>query len=160
MTETAATVISDALQELLVQASEQPIQSNEASDSIRYLNRMMAGWSSKGIDLGFTPIVSLGDAMTVPDGALEGIVFNLAIKIAPQYDVPVTIDLRIAAKDAYQTILRIARIRPLSKYPGTLPIGSGNEGETVFQDNHFYTDDESGILAEGPGAIIQESGNV
>ena len=160
MSETASTVIRDALQELLVQASEQPIQPTEATDTMRYLNRMMSAWASKGIDLGYTPVTSLGDTITVPDGAIEGIVLNLAIKIAPQYDVAVSLDLRINAKDAYQTILRIARIRPLSKYPTTLPVGSGNEGENTFTNTHFYTDDESGILSEGPGAIIQESGNV
>lgn len=149
MSETANTVIRDALQELLVQASEQPIQPNEATDAMRYLNRMMSSWSSKGIDLGYTPVTSLGDEITVPDGALEGIVLNLAIKIAPQYDVAVSMDLRINAKDAYQTILRIARVRPLSKFPGTLPVGSGNEGDDTFSDTHFYSGEESGILSEG-----------
>jgi hypothetical protein len=158
VTETASTVIRDALQELLVQASEQPIQSNEATDAIRYLNRMMFAWEAKGVALGYTVVSSLGDTVTVPDGALEGIVLNLAIKLAPQYDVAVSMDLRENARDAYKSILKLSITQPLSQYPSTLPIGSGNDGDS-FDNHHFYETDTNTILSETTGTIVQESGN-
>ena len=158
MSETASTVIRDALQELLVQASEQPIQPNEATDAMRYLNRMMFSWEAKGVALGYTVVTSLGDEITVPDGALEAVVFNLAIKLAPQYDVAVSLDLRQNAREAFKSALKLSITRPLSQYPSTLPVGSGNEGDT-FDNHHFYEVDENTILAETTGTIVQEEGN-
>ena len=160
MSETAGTVISDSLQELLVQAVEQPIQPVEASTSIRYLNRMMAAWETRGINLGYTTVTSLGDQVTVPDGALEAIVFALAIKSAPQYDVPVSIDLRQNAKDAFKSVLRLSVTKPNQAYPSTLPIGSGNEGDYYDDYSHFYPGLEKEILSETSGPIVQESSNV
>jgi len=159
VTETASTVIRDALQEIIVQSSEQPIQPNEATDAMRYLNRMMFAWEAKGIALGYTVVSNLGDEITVPDGALEGIVLNLAIKLAPQYDVAVGMDLRENARDAYKSVLKLSITRPLSQYPSTLPIGSGNEGDTLDSNYHFYETDTNTILAETTGTIVQESGS-
>ena len=158
MSETASTVIRDALQELLVQASEQPIQPNEATDAMRYLNRMMFAWEAKGIALGYTVVSSLGDEITVPDGALDGIVLNLAIKIAPGYDIPVSLDLRQNARDAYKSVLKLSITQPLSQHPSTLPVGSGNEGDS-FDSQHFYETDANTLLSETTGTIVQESGN-
>lgn len=159
MSETASTVIRDALQEILVQASEQPIQPNEATDAIRYLNRMMFSWEAKGIALGYTVVSSLGDDITIPDGALEGVVLNLAIKLAPQYDVTVSMDLRENARDAYKSVLKLSVTQPLSQYPSTLPVGSGNEGDTLDSNYHFYETDTNTLLSETTGTIVQESGN-
>lgn len=158
MTETASTIIRDALQEIIVQSSEQPIQPNEATDAMRYLNRMMFAWDAKGIALGYTVISSLGDEITVPDGALEGIVLNLAIKLAPQYDVAVSMDLRENARDAYKSVLKLSITRPLSQYPSTLPVGSGNY-DNSFDSQHFYETDNNTILSETTGTIVQESGS-
>ena len=54
--ETASTVIKDALQEILVQAQEQPIQAVDSSTAIRYMNRFMANLDAKGISLGYTVV--------------------------------------------------------------------------------------------------------
>lgn len=137
MAETASTVIRDALQEILVQASEQPLEANETQDAIRLLNRMMAAWASEGIDLSYTPINSLADTITVVDGALDGIVLNLAIKLAPQYDRPVSAALYDNARKAKEAILSIAVTLPETVYPSTLPIGSGNEDLGYNNTNYF-----------------------
>lgn len=127
MAETASTVIRDALQEIIVQAAEQPIEANEANDAMRYLNRMMAAWESDGIDLGYTPVSSLSDAITVVDGALEAIVLNLAIKLAPGYERPVPQELYINARNAMNTVTKLGVTITTSVFPATLPQGSGNE---------------------------------
>lgn len=143
MAETASTVIRDALQEILVQASEQPIESNEANDAIRLLNRMMAAWEADGIDLSYTPIDSLADTITVVDGALDGIVLNLAVKLAPQYDRPVSQGLYLNAKNAMDAIRKIAVTVTPSIFPATLPLGSGNQS-----NGYKYTDFYSGVAEE------------
>ena len=106
--ETANTVIVDALQQILVQASEASIQADEAQTAIRYMNRYMARLDAKGIDLGYTVVSTLADPITIPDGAVDGLVTNLAVALAPQYDVPLTQGLLLEAKSGQDAMLAIA----------------------------------------------------
>ena len=156
--ETAGTIIGDALQEILVQATEQPIESNEAQNAIRYLNRMMSAWQGEGINLGYTPITSMGDLVTIPETANEGVVFNLALKLAPQYDIQITPQQFQNAKEAKQAIMNVTIEIGGAPYPSTLPIGSGNE-YPGWNNVHFYDEEQAGILAETTGQIVQETGN-
>jgi len=138
MAETASTVIRDALQEILVQAAEQPITADEGQGAMRLLNRMMAAWVLDGVDLSYTPVDSLNDDITVVDGALDAIVLNLAIKLAPQYDRPISQGLYINASRAYEAMLKTAVVIPVTEFPATLPYGSGNES-LGYNYSNFYT---------------------
>tara|TARA_R110002153_G_C13303360_1_gene495848 strand:+ start:174 stop:1004 length:831 start_codon:yes stop_codon:yes gene_type:complete len=146
--ETAADVIKSALQELLVQASESPLEPSEYQDGIKYLNRMMAGYSVKGINLGYTKVTNIADPITVDDGALEGIVFNLALKLAPQYGAQVPQMLYENAKDGRKAMLRLSvNVKP-SQYPDTLPMGSGNQNGSYYYQDNFYPDNSKPSVAE------------
>ena len=78
--ETAESIVNDALQEILVQASEAPIQTVDFNTAVRYMNRFMFALDAKGISLGYTKVSKASDLITIPDGALEGLVFNLAVR--------------------------------------------------------------------------------
>ena len=157
MTETAQEVIEAALQEILVQASEAPIEASDAQVAIKYLNRMMAKYDALGISLGYTAVTSLSDDVTIPDGAVEGVVKNLALALFPQYNAPGAVPsamLVMDAKDGLDAMRSLSiSIGPML-YPDTLPIGSGNEWT---EDEHFYTDSEEPILSEVGGFISVES---
>ena len=92
MTETASDVVSDALTDLLVQAAEADLEPSEYRVAIRYLNRLMFRLDAMGINLGYTEVSSLTDPITVALGAIDGIVANLAVALAPQFDAIVTPD--------------------------------------------------------------------
>ncbi|MGH1470159.1 MAG: packaged DNA stabilization gp4 family protein [Cellvibrionaceae bacterium] len=127
-------IIRDALQEINVQESEQPLIGSEASMAIRYLNRMMMSWPS---DIGYRPVDSIEDVICIPVYAEEAIVLNLAIRLAPQFDIPVSIDLRQNANTAYTNLLvRTTRLTQAT-YPAGIPMGRGYE-------NTFYTGKEDG----------------
>ena len=153
--ETAQSIIDDSLQAILVQASEQPIEAVDFQTSRRYLNRMMATTPYNG--LGYTQVTNPDDLITVADGALEGIVFNLAVKMLPTYDMPLTAELNANAKDGLQEIRRIAVTVQPTAFPCTLPIGSGNEQENTFNNQHFYPCPDDELLTEREGAILLES---
>ena len=153
---TAAQVIKASLQRILVQASEAELEADEYQDAIFALNNMMLDWDASGLNLGFTEVSSLADDITVPTGALRGIIANLAIEVAPDYNGQITEGLANAASEGLKTIRKIAVGIPVSKFPCTLPIGSGNS-QSVFNDN-FYPCSEDEILAETTGAISLESG--
>tara|TARA_R110002020_G_C16317611_1_gene774428 strand:+ start:2180 stop:2659 length:480 start_codon:yes stop_codon:yes gene_type:complete len=153
--ETAQSVINDSLQAILVQASEQPIEAVDFQTSRRYLNRMMATTPYNG--LGFTQITNPDDLVTIPDGALEGVIFNLAKKMLSTYDMPLTAELNNNARDGLQEIRRITVSVQPTPMPCTLPIGSGNESENTFNNQHFYPCPDNKVLTESGGSILLES---
>jgi len=155
--ETVNDIITDALEDLVIKADEAPIEPSEAKTAIRTLNRMMHQFASKGINLGYTEVNSLDDEITVPLGAMDGIVSNLAMRLAPKYlssGVPAT--LALAAEEGYNTLLRIAIQPGYTRYPDTLPIGSGNK-EYNGNDTNFYPAEEPTVESEQSGSISLES---
>jgi len=152
MTETASNVIVDALQQILVQASEASIEADEAQTAIRFMNRMMARLDADGIGLGYTVVSNLSDVITIPAAAMDGLIYNLAVALAPQYDAQVTPALAMMAKEGLETMRLITINIGPSSYGDTLPIGSGNEGD-CWNVSHFYPDDQSTILSETTGSI-------
>lgn len=159
MAETAADVVVDALTEILVQASEQDIEPSESQSAIRYMNRFMFMLDANGVNLGYTEVSNLGDPITIPAGAIMGLVKNLAILLAPQYDVPVSGDLRTEAASALNVMRKLGTTITPTQPPCTLPIGSGNEGQASgFTNNHFYPCSDSDILLETSQSILLEDG--
>ena len=151
--ETAQTVINDALQEILVQASEQPIQPVDFQTARRYLNRMMATYPFNL--LGFTVITDPKDPVTIVDEALEGVIFNLAKRLLSSYDMPLTAELHASANDGIKSIRRITTNIQPTQFPSTLPIGSGNEIINPVSD--FFPPSAEELLTEGDGVMILES---
>ena len=149
---TAAQVIKAALQRILVQASEAPIEADEAQDAIFAMNNLALAWDAQGITLGYTVVEDLGDEVTVPLGALRGLIANLAIEVAPDYGGQVTPALAAIASAGFNALLHLGNRLGQTEYPSTLPIGSGNE-DTTYLNFHFYGSLEAEILAETSGAI-------
>ena len=103
----AGEIITDALEEIIVQADEAPIEPSEGRAALRILNDMMFSYAARGINLGYSAVNSTGDEVTVPLGAVRWIKIQLAIELAPKYDAAVT-DLMIAkARNAYRAVLNL-----------------------------------------------------
>lgn len=155
MSETAGSIIKDALGEIVVLGDEAPLEQSEAQAAIRYLNRMMATFDAEGIGLGYTEVSSLDDVITVAAGAIEGMVFNLAVRLWAQFKdgqmPPADVVAKaIAAKEAMRAL--VVNIGA-SEYPSTLPVGSGNS----MTNDHFYDDLQDSILTEPSGNIGLEA---
>tara|TARA_R110002096_G_scaffold110585_3_gene241537 strand:+ start:146 stop:625 length:480 start_codon:yes stop_codon:yes gene_type:complete len=153
---TAAQVIKAALQRIVVQASEADLEPDEYSDAIFAMNNLMLGYDADDIKLGYTLVTSIGDAVTIPVGALRGLIANLAIEIAPDYDGQISPALSRAAKEGYNTMQTLGVTIVETAFPATLPIGSGNT-HTPSWDDAFYNEQEASILGETTGAIALES---
>jgi hypothetical protein len=156
MTETASDVILDALKELVAIPSEAAIGAYEAQAGIFYLNAMMQDFAINGINVGYTIIDNLADAMTVPDSALEPMVKNLAIEMSPAFKGSLTSpDLFEQAQDGLNTLLQISLPTIANAaYPSTLAMGSGNYGGTW--GDTFYSGLPNQILTENNGYIAPE----
>lgn len=151
---TVAQVAKASLQRILVEASESELEPDEYADWIFALNNWMLALDADGVSLGFTEVSGLGDEITVPTGALRGIIANVAIEVAPDYNGQVTATLIKAAADGLKTMRRLGQRMGATQLPSTLPVGSGNEGAgRRYLNDHFYPDLEAQILAETTGAI-------
>lgn len=154
---TVAQVANAALKRILVQASEAPLEADEYQDFIFALNNYMLALDAEGITLGYTEVSDLGDEVTVPTGALRGIIANMAIEVAPDYNGTVSPALATAAQQGLQVMRIIGQTISPSSFPSTLPIGSGNEDSGLFCNSRFYSGaNEAEILAETTGAISLE----
>jgi hypothetical protein len=152
---TVQQVATAALRKILVQASEAELEPDEYQDFIFAMNNFMAALDVDGISLGYTAVENLGDIVTIPSGALRGLIDNMAVESAPDYDGVVTPALAVAAAEGIKTMRLIGSTVPTSYYPDTLPRGSGNDNSTWMYDR-FYHSSEADILAETNGAIALE----
>lgn len=153
--ETASQVIVSSLQAILVQGASQPIQTEDFQSARAYLNRMMS--TAPYNKLGYTQVTNPNDLITIPDGALEGVIFNLAVKLLATYDMPLTTELNLNAKDGLKEIRRIAIVTLPTAMPCTLPIGSGNEQRNSYINNNYYACPDAEVLSEQGGSILLET---
>lgn len=137
MSETAKTLVSDILQELLINSAEQSIPAVDFQTGVRYLNRYMAEQDADGVKLGYTEVTNPSDAITVPSGAINGIIYNVALHLATTYDVVVTPELAVKARTGLNIMIKLGSPIQSTKYTSNTPIGSGNYNDTSNVSN-FY----------------------
>jgi len=154
---TVSQVATAALKRILVEADESPLEASEYSDFIDSMNNYMLALDAEGIQLGYTVVSGLGDEVTVPVGALRGIIANMAIEVSPDYGGQISAGLISAARDGMRAMTRLGVSIGATRYPSTLPVGSGNEGNYSSLEGHFYPDEEAQILSEVTGSIGLES---
>lgn len=105
--------------------------------ALRRLDAMMATWNARGIRVGYpmpgTPESSnIDDRTGVPDIANEAIFLNLAVRIAPGYGKQVAPETKVAAKQAYDTLLMYAAQVKEQRLLSGLPSGAGNRNSPTF----------------------------
>lgn len=154
---TVEQVAKASLQRILVQGSEAPFEQDEYMDYIFALNNYMTALEAEGISLGYTEVSSLSDTVTVPTSALRGIIANMAIEVAPDYGGVVSDALVVAAKNGMKVMRLVGQHIAASRFPSTLPRGSGNYNGDYANTSPFYPDAEAEILAETTGAIGLET---
>lgn len=146
--------VRDALQEIGQQAAEQPVKADEMATGIRYANRIASSYAKLG--LGYTYITSSSQEVTIPTWAEWWFVLMLAKALMPQFpsvddSTKITLDQNL--REAWKNLLDNQQENPVTTYPSTLPIGSGNE--YVWNDR-FYPVDENNILQENGDNILLE----
>lgn len=155
MTIKVSEIVIDALEDIIVQAEEAPIEQAEARAAIRVLNDMMYAWAATGIEIGYSEVSDMGDPVTIPLGAVRGVKANLAIDLATKYDVVPSEAVRVKAKEGYRACVALSINMAGSDFPSTLPQGSGNT-YPGYTDNTFYPGQEDTILSETGGSIALE----
>lgn len=131
-------IIKSALQGIGKSSIAAPADPESIEVGQKKLNSMLEMWLSKGIQIGFTPLAAPGDELNEPADTTDGIISNLSIRLAPDFDNGESIvssDLRMLARSSFRDIkaqyqvLTIPKLVPSS----TLPRGQGNNDDFFRQ---------------------------
>jgi hypothetical protein len=152
----AAQVCKAILQKILVQDAEAPLTAAEYQDTIFARTNYMLDLDAKGVTLGYTEVTNIGDDVTIPAGALRGLIYNVAMEMCPEFGRPATAELVSIARSGLNAMRKLGVTMSETRYPSTLSIGSGNENY-IYRNNHFFGFDEASILAETTGSISLET---
>lgn len=84
-----AITVGDAIKRSLrliraIDANEAP-EAADMETAIEALNAMLRRWEANGLALGWVPVSNPSDDLPVPDEAHEAVVYQLALRIAPEY---------------------------------------------------------------------------
>ena len=153
MTTTAGEVAEKALKRILVQASEAPLESDDYADFLEGMNDFMLDLEASGIRLGYTAVDNIADVVTVPPGAIRGIVANMAIEVAPDYNAQVSPALANQAKRGMSTLMRLGSQVSSSRLPSTLPMGSGYR-DSSYSSGYYYNDTPEALMTLAGNAVV------
>jgi len=125
-----------ALMAIKVQGSESSLEGDDYEDFIFELNNFMAELESRGISLGYTVVDSLSYEVTIPAGAVGGLISNMAIRVSPAYGGAISDALIATAEVGMNTLRALGMSIKDSVYPSTLNKGIANE---YFSGDAFYS---------------------
>ena len=129
----ASQVIADALLAINVIRDGETASAAQQAQGIRRLNQMMALWEGEGRNIGYIPVGTVTDVLTVPDAAILGIVNNLAIHMAPSFGASVPAEIVALAQMGLATIDKITAkevimdmdLQRSAEWPGAFSIDAG-----------------------------------
>mgnify|MGYP003637400058 CR=1 FL=1 len=154
---TAVELANSALKRILVQGDDDSLDPSDYADFYRSMNNFMAAQEACGTILGYTPVTQGADPITVPAGAVMGIVANVAINVASDYNGTVSQSLVSEARMGLRAMRKLGYRRGQTSFPSNLPIGSGNDGFSV-RSQTLYGRTSSGLLSLANNTIYQTVG--
>jgi hypothetical protein len=130
MSWTKRQLVVQAFEEVGLAAYVFDLTPDQLQSAMRRLDSMMSTWNAKGIRVGYPMPNSpqdgdLDDETNMPDSATEAVCLNLGLRIAPGFGKLVSPETKIAAKDAYNTLLGRATMPPEMQLNRTIPGGAG-----------------------------------
>lgn len=138
---TGTEIITSALREIGATSVVSPPSPESIVVGLKALNSMMEMWESRNILTGAMPLEKPGDELNEPPDTTNGIINNLAIKLAPQFDNGkqiVSADLRNLAREEFALIKSLYQVLviPDKVISSTTPVGQGNE--RYFRARNFF----------------------
>lgn len=159
MSWTKREVVTNAFEEIGLASYVFDLQPEQLQAGLRRLDNMMATWNSRGLRLGYPLPDSPGgsdldEETNVTDEAIEAMVGNLAIRLAPLFGKTVSPDTKAAARSAYVALLN-RRTNTLEKAidVDAVPAGQGTKYWRQYGDP-FLIPEDRGITA-GPDDVLE-----
>ncbi len=156
MSYTKRQLIEAAFEEIGLAAYTFDLTPEQMQSAMRRMDSMVATWNSKGIRIAY-PLPrnpdesSLDEETSIPDRAVEAIVSNLALRLAPSYGKQVAVEVKTSARQAYEILLARAAMPSEMQFPSTMPAGAGNR--PYVTDDPFMPEPQSPVLVGPDGPL-------
>lgn len=148
MSYTKQQLIDDAFEEIGIASYDYDVSPEEYQSALRKLDRMMGTWASKGISVSYPIPASpensnLNQESNVPNTMVEGLVANLAKRLAPSFGKTLSQETKDLAKDTYENLARL-KSEPAEIPLNTTVYGAGNR-QIAFTNNVFINPTNEGF---------------
>lgn len=134
---TANEIVEDAAALILVDEANTAMEASDYAIMTRFLNDYLAELHTEGVDIGYRPVSSPSDVVTIPTGARQAIKYGLAIRSNAIFGLPIPQEVAALAprleRSLKSSYMKLPKVRP----PRTLPQGTGNH-YNVYDLNTFY----------------------
>ena len=146
---TGTNIVKRALQEIGAASAVSEPSAESLATGLENLNSMIAMWVSKGIDTGAVALGVIGDELGENLDCRNGIIFNLAVYMAPNFDngkVVVSAGLAANARREFGDIKSLYQTFTVPKkvVSSTLPMGQGNSHSFGDSSTFFKEGDSLG----------------
>ena len=160
MSQTAEFTITRAFSIAKIKKDNIDIEPNEMNDGISTYNNLIAQLQIDGVTFGASKVDDKEDDTEVPDWAQEMIETQIAIRLADEFNRPVTSVLAARTSRALKAVMRMVRRQRQSAFPNTLPVGSGNY--SIFgRTSKFFPDRDCGdIRSANNDFMLDDQGQV
>lgn len=99
-------LIDRALSALSIIEAGDSANSTDSATALDELNTMMAEWKVNDKDLQWPPQDTLSDTAPIPSWAENAVINVLAVRLAPEFNFPLTIELANKAESGENTVMR------------------------------------------------------
>ena len=151
--------VTGAFEEIGLASYVFDLQPEQLEAGLRRLDNMMATWNSRGLRLGYPLADGPGDSdldqySNITDEAVEAVVSNLAIRLAPMMGKTVSPDTKASARSAYMALLN-RRTNTLEKRidQAAIPAGQGTKYWRNYGDPFLLAEDRG--LTTGPDDVLE-----
>jgi hypothetical protein len=121
---TALVLVRRALRLATVIASGETPAADQIADTLSVLNSMLAEWHDAGIGVPDYSIANEAATLTMGDGDVEAVAYQLAARIMPEYGMEVTPTIAAGASDSMNR-LRLKYFQPGRSDLSELPVPTG-----------------------------------
>jgi hypothetical protein len=145
-------LVAEALNELALAGLTFDTTPDERSQAIRTLDRMMAGWTTRAVSIGYVQPATPGDSDPDDDSGIQdkhadAVVQGLAVRLCGSYGKQAPLVLMQTAKQAFDALLIEAATPVPQPLPGGVPIGAGYKGRLrPFTTDTATLPDQAGDL--------------
>ena len=109
-------------------------------DGLDILNDLLATWGQTGVLPEASPVADVDDVVDVPRIADPALKANVALILATEYGIDVTMGMANDATQSLSNLVKSNTNMSVIPFPSTLPVGSGN---SKLWDEDFFPEDET-----------------
>lgn len=159
MSKNAEFTVTRAFSIAKIKKANIPVADDEMDDGISTYNNLISQLQIDGVVFGATLVNSKEDDTEVPYWAQEMVECQVAIRLADEFDRPVSSVLAVRASRALRAVKRMVSNQRSSALPNTLPTGSGNYDSNYYP--RFFPDRDCGDISSANGDfLLDDEGQV